>query len=134
MANLHNHSVGRSRENWSFDLAWRSNRSATEEPLMLRRDPVGGLVETDRRREFAILQALQGSGVPAPAARWLDAEGHWFGRPSLIMRREPGTVDYHILNNQALPLADRLRLAEGFCDLLSFFCSQIIKVNIVSLF
>lgn len=119
VANLVNLSVGRSRENWSFDLHWREGGTERGEPLMLRRDPLGGLVETDRGREFAILRALERTGVPAPAARWLDAEGRWFQRPSLIMRREPGTVDYYILNNAALPLEDRLRLAEGFCDLLA---------------
>jgi len=119
VSNLVNLSVGRSRENWSFDLSWRSDGSDRQEPLMLRRDPLGGLVETDRSREFAILRALQSTGVPAPAARWLDAGGRWFERPSLIMRREPGVVDYFILNNEALPLEDRVRLAEGFCDLLA---------------
>lgn len=119
VTSLVNLSVGRSRENWSFDLAFGPAGGRRQEPLMLRRDPLGGLVETDRGREFAILRALEHTGIPAPAARWLDAEGRWFERPSLIMRREPGTVDYYILNNDALPLEQRMRLAEGFCDLLA---------------
>lgn len=116
--NLVNLSLGRSRENWSFDLSWNDG-GAREEPLVLRRDPLGGLVETDRGREFAILTALESTGVPAPAPRWLDAGGRWFGRPTLIMRREPGTVDYYVLNNPELALPERVRLAEGLCDLLA---------------
>lgn len=115
---LKNTSLGRSRENWSFDLVWRDGGQTRTEPLILRRDPVGGLVETERSKEFAILKALEGTPVPAPAGRWLDAEGKWFGRPSLIMRREPGLCDYYVLTGSR-PIEERLRLAGAFCDLLA---------------
>jgi aminoglycoside phosphotransferase (APT) family kinase protein len=120
ITNLVKTSIGRSRENWSFDLVRRDQDTGGElrEPLMLRRDPEGGLVETERSREFAILRALEGASVPAPPARWLDAEGKWFGRPSLIMRREPGECDYYVLNGSR-PLGERLALARQFCDLLA---------------
>lgn len=118
VSNLLNTSLGRSRENWSFDLAYRDDGTKREEPLMLRRDPLGGLVETERSKEFAILRALEAASVPAPAGRWLDAEGQWFERPSLIMRREPGAVDYYVLNGP-LPFQERVALAERFCDLLA---------------
>ena len=118
VSNLLNTSLGRSRENWSFDLAWHDEGRERLEPLMLRRDPLGGLVETERSKEFAILRALEAASVPAPAGRWLDAAGNWFERPSLIMRREPGTCDYYVLNG-SLPLEERVALAEQFCDLLA---------------
>lgn len=62
---------GRSRDNWLFDLVDDGGR----EPLILRTDPEGGLVDTDRAVEFAVLRALEGHGLPAPIARWLDADG-----------------------------------------------------------
>ncbi len=115
---LVNTSLGRSRENWSFDLVWREGQQTGREPLVLRRDPIGGLVESDRAKEFAVLQALEDTAVPAPAGRWLDADGAWFGRPSLIMRREPGSCDYHLLTG-SLPIEERLTLARAICDLLA---------------
>ncbi|GAC1327224.1 MAG: phosphotransferase family protein [Candidatus Dormibacteria bacterium] len=118
VTNLVNTSLGRSRENWSFDLAWQENGVKRWEPLMLRRDPLGGLVETDRVREFRILRALEDVSVPAPAVRWLDADGKWFERPSLIMRREPGVCDYFVVSGTR-PLSERVGLAERFCDLLA---------------
>ncbi|WIX83755.1 phosphotransferase family protein [Amycolatopsis carbonis] len=108
--------VGRSRENWVFDLV--DPATGDREPLILRRDPEGGLVDTDRGTEFAVLRALEPSGLPAPQARWLDSEGQWLGKPSLIMRREPGDCDYRVVNGDR-PLAERTRLARRFCELLA---------------
>lgn len=110
-------SLGRSRQNWAFDLAWQDGGGESHEPLILRSDPPGGLVETDRGTEFAVLKAVERTAVPAPVVRWLDAEGKWFGRPSLIMRRAPGTCDYYVLNGSR-PLEERTALAEQLCDLL----------------
>ena len=111
--------VGRSRDNWVFDLITTESDGAKRvEPLILRCDPEGGLVDTDRATEFAVLRALEASSLPTPAARWLDATGDRLGRPSLVMRREPGVCDYGIVNGQ-LPLDLRVDLAHQFCDLLA---------------
>lgn len=111
--------VGRSRENWLFDAVWTTTDGRGDtEPLIVRRDPPGGLLETDRATEFAVLEALVPTAVPAPLPRWLDATGAHLGRPSLIMRRAPGTCDYFVLNGP-LPLERRSALAARFCDLLA---------------
>ena len=111
--------VGRSRDNWVFDLITTGSDGAERvEPLILRCDPDGGLVDTDRATEFAVLRALEGSALPTPAARWLDATGERLGRPSLVMRRESGACDYRVVNGE-LPLAVRVDLARRFCDLLA---------------
>jgi aminoglycoside phosphotransferase (APT) family kinase protein len=115
---LRNTSLGRSRENWSFDLIWSDRGRSGKDPLILRRDPLGGLVETDRAKEFSVLQALSSTAVPAPPGRWLDAEGRWFGRPSLIMGRKSGVCDYFLLGG-ARPLDQRLKLAYTMCNLLA---------------
>lgn len=106
---------GRSKQNWSFDLCW--DGGGRREHLILRRDPEGGLVQTDRSLEFGLLRALESTPVPSPAVRWLDADGKWFGRPSLIMDRLPGRSEYRILNG-TLPLAARAVLAFDLCRLL----------------
>lgn len=110
-------SLGRSRENWLFDAVWRDGDREVREPLIIRRDPLGGLVESERSTEFALLKALENSSIPAPHVRWLDATGEWLGRPSLIMRRESGASDYYILNGDR-PLEARVAIAEKLCDLL----------------
>ncbi len=115
--------VGRSRENWIFDAEWASAPAGgpadgSIEPLIVRRDPLGGLLETSRSEEFAVLRALEATAVPAPRVRWLDADGTYLGRPSLIMVREPGVCDYFVVNGDR-PLATRVRLAREFCDLLA---------------
>lgn len=117
ISNVHRVSAGRSRQNWTFDLQWTRDEAVVSEALILRRDPQGGLVETDRQTEFAVLTCLEKSAVPAPIARWIDPDGSWFGSPSLIMRREPGECDYYILNGNR-PLSERVNLARQICDLL----------------
>lgn len=106
---------GRSRDNWLFDLVDGTDR----EPLILRTDPAGGLIDTDRAVEFAVLHALEGSGLPTPTARFLDADGRAFGRPSLIMGRLPGGCDYRVLRDRGRPLDERAGLARAFCELLA---------------
>lgn len=106
---------GRSRDNWVFDLVDDGNR----EPLILRTDPEGGLIDTDRAVEFAVLRGLEGSGLPTPVARWLDPDGSGLGRPSLIMRRLDGVCDYRVLRTTSRPLDERLGLARTFCELLA---------------
>jgi aminoglycoside phosphotransferase (APT) family kinase protein len=108
---------GRSRDNWLFDLD--RGADAPPEPLILRTDPAGGLIDTDRGVEFTVLQHLEKSTLPTPGARWLDRTGSVFGRPSLIMRRLPGTCEYRVLRDPARPLAERVGLARTFAELLA---------------
>ncbi len=106
--------AGRSRQNWLFDLEGDGGR----EPLILRSDPEGGLVETDRHAEFALLRALETSDLPTPRARWLDDDGTWLGSPALIMRRIEGHCDYRVLTGDR-PEPRRRTLAARFCELLA---------------
>ena len=59
VASVRKASLGRSRENWLFDAVWRTGSTEVREPLIVRRDPLGGLVESERATEFAILRALE---------------------------------------------------------------------------
>ena len=109
---------GLSRENWSLDATWVDATGSQSRRLMLMRDAAGTLLATDRAREFAVLKALEASGVPAPKPHWIDADGRRLGAPSLVMDRVPGTCDYMVLNGER-PLASRLQLAHAFLGLMA---------------
>ena len=109
---------GLSRENWSLEASWVDPTGAHSHRLMLMRDAAGTLLATDRKREFAVLKALEGTSVQAPKAHWLDYDGSHLGGPSLIMDRMPGTCDYGVLNGDR-PLEARLKLARAFTDLMA---------------
>ena len=108
---------GLSRENWSLDASWTDANGRHAHPLMLMRDAAGTLLNTERSREFAVLKALEGSAVAAPAVHWMDPDGRFLGAPSLVMARMPGSCDYMVLNGSR-PLQERLQLADDFLKLL----------------
>jgi aminoglycoside phosphotransferase (APT) family kinase protein len=54
------------------------------ERYVLRMDPLEAITETDRKREFEIMDAVQGL-IPAPRPLWMDEDGSIFGRPAAIM-------------------------------------------------
>lgn len=110
-------STGRSRQNWLFDAVWESDGEQIREPLIARRDPLGGLLQTDRATEFGVLQALEAAPIPTPHARWLDAKGEELERPCLVMVRLEGSCDYFALNGPG-PVDDRVDLAQRLCSLL----------------
>jgi len=107
-------SAGFSRENWVFDATWGGERHE----LIVRRDPVGSVLDTDRRVEVAVLRALAGTEVPSPVLRWADLDGSRLGRPALVMDLAPGACDGFVLNGDR-PLDERTRLAHGLYDLLA---------------
>jgi aminoglycoside phosphotransferase (APT) family kinase protein len=111
-------SAGFSRENWVFDASWTEGGRSVAEPLIMRRDPVGSVLDTDRRQEFAVLRALERTDVPAPKVRWLDADGDALGRPSVVMLREDGVCDWFVLSGDR-SLDDRVAIAHRFIDLLA---------------
>jgi aminoglycoside phosphotransferase (APT) family kinase protein len=71
---------GASKEQFVFTL--ESKGQARK--YVLRMDPLEGITETSREREFEILKAFQGI-VPVPDPVWLDPIGAHFGRPAVIM-------------------------------------------------
>jgi aminoglycoside phosphotransferase (APT) family kinase protein len=111
-------SVGYSRENWVFDAEWTAGEQTQRAPFIARRDPKGSVLETDRETEFAILRALEGSDIPSPRARWLDADGSRLGRPTIVMDLAGGICDYIVLNG-ARPADTRLAIAHQLCDRLA---------------
>jgi aminoglycoside phosphotransferase (APT) family kinase protein len=80
VANLKRMGGGASKEQFVFDLEGGDLAGR----YILRMDPRGTAVETDRRREYEALNAFAGI-VPAPKAFWLDADGSELGQPAAIM-------------------------------------------------
>lgn len=74
---------GASKEQFLFDLVDPDTGSA--ERLVLRMDPLEGIVETSREREAQLLEAIAGT-VPAPSVAFVDGDGTYMGQPAMITR------------------------------------------------
>ncbi|MDA8046771.1 MAG: phosphotransferase family protein [Actinomycetota bacterium] len=107
-------SAGFSRENWVLDATW----NGTRHDLIVRRDPVGSVLNTDRRVEVAVLRGLEPTAVKAPRLRWADLDGTRLGRPSLVMDLVRGTCDGFVLNGERT-LGERVALAHALYDQLA---------------
>ncbi len=78
---------GASKEQFVFTM---TTGEGAADRFVLRMDPMEGITETSRAREYEILNAMQGT-VPVPRPIWLDADGTHFGRPGVIMEFISGT-------------------------------------------
>ena len=83
-------SGGASRETSRFVLHWREGEEARERRMILRRDPPGSLIDTDRRVEFAAYQAFHGTKVPVPEPLWLEEDPGPLDYPFFIMEELSG--------------------------------------------
>jgi aminoglycoside phosphotransferase (APT) family kinase protein len=78
---------GASKEQFAFTL---TKADGSVQRYVLRMDPMEGITETSRAREYEILHAMQ-DVIPVPRPIWLDADGAYFGRPAVIMEFISGT-------------------------------------------
>jgi aminoglycoside phosphotransferase (APT) family kinase protein len=81
---------GASRETFRFVLHYRENGEDVSRRLILRRDPPGSLIETERAVEFAAYRAFYGSTVPVPEPLWLEEGRQWLDYPFFIMEELTG--------------------------------------------
>jgi aminoglycoside phosphotransferase (APT) family kinase protein len=81
---------GASRETSRFVLRYEQGGRRVERRLILRRDPPGSLIETDRRVEFAAYRAFHGSAVPVPEALWLEEDPAPLDDPFFVMEELAG--------------------------------------------
>lgn len=83
---------GASRETYRFRLHYREGEGAGAERvrrLILRRDPPGSLIETERAVEFEAYRAFHGTRVPVPEALWLEEDTRWLDHPFFVMQELP---------------------------------------------
>lgn len=81
---------GASRETYRCGIRWKEDGLDYERGLVLRRDPVGSLIETDRRIEYAACATFQDSDVPVPDVLFLEEDTRWLDRPFFVMAEMPG--------------------------------------------
>ncbi len=81
---------GASRETYRFRLRFRRDGRSLERRLILRRDPPGSLIETDRANEFNAYRAFHGTRVPVPEPLWLEQESRWLDHPFFVMEELAG--------------------------------------------
>ena len=77
---------GASRETYRLDVVC----GGETKKLILRRDPPGSLIDTERKIEFEAIRSFAGKGVPAPEAVALEEDGAELERPFFIMGRIDG--------------------------------------------
>ena len=95
---------GASRETWRFDAIV----AGEHRPLILRRDPGGSIIETERTLEYAAIETVHGI-LPVPAPVLLDAEGGELDAPFFIMARvEGGAVPSPFASDPYAPHADTI--------------------------
>lgn len=107
---------GNARKAWLLDVAWRAAGGDHREPGVLLLQEEAGQLESDVGAEFAVLDAVQRGGVPAPKPLWLDAEGEILGFPGFVMARLAGGSRLRELLDPSRSAQNRvlaLRLAEA---------------------
>lgn len=78
---------GASRETYRFDAIV----NAGTRHLILRRDPIGSLIDTDRQTEFQAYRTAYGR-LPVPEPIAFEPNGAELGRPFFIMERIDGGI------------------------------------------
>lgn len=83
---------GASRETYRFRLSLGTGSREHQRALILRRDPPGSCIETDRRHEFEAYRAFADErlGVPVPEMLWLEEDAHWLDHPFFVMEEIVG--------------------------------------------
>ena len=81
---------GSSRETYSFDVEWIENGERHLRPMIGRRDPTGGLLKSEREREYKVVDAMYRAGMKIPEPLFLELDPAVMDRPFFIMHRMPG--------------------------------------------
>ncbi|MEE9281077.1 MAG: phosphotransferase family protein [Myxococcota bacterium] len=81
---------GASRETYRFRLRYQTGDGRVERRLILRRDPPGSLIDTQRATEFAAYRAFFATSVPVPEPLWLEEDPGILGHPFFVMVELPG--------------------------------------------
>jgi aminoglycoside phosphotransferase (APT) family kinase protein len=81
---------GASRETYRLQLHFSRGEGAQARALVLRRDPPGSLIDTDRANEVRFYRAFEESPVPVPEILWLEEDPRWLDRPFFVMEAIEG--------------------------------------------
>ena len=104
---------GSSRETYSFDVEWTERGARKTRPMIGRRDPTGGLLKSEREREYKVVDAMFRAGMRIPEPLFLELDPTVMDRPFFIMHRMPGRTATGAAA-AAEPEALRRKLADEF--------------------
>jgi aminoglycoside phosphotransferase (APT) family kinase protein len=101
------------------NLTYHVHAGARE--FVLRRPPLGHVLATahDMSREFRVISALAGTGVPVPATLLLCPDAAVIGAPFYLMEWVPGVVYRDRAQTDQLSAEQRRRLALAMMDTLA---------------
>lgn len=88
---------GWSRESYALTLLWVTDEGPQSRELILRKDPAGSIVYTERETEDAVIRALHGAGFAVPVTWFVETGSDALGSPFLLMERLPGTSSPGVL-------------------------------------
>jgi len=106
-------SGGSSRETYAFDLEWSEGTETHTRPMIGRRDPTGGLLKSDREREFKVIAAMHRAGLKVPEPLYLELDASVMDRPFFIMHRAHGQTGMGAFP-AAEPESTRAKVADDF--------------------
>lgn len=81
---------GASRETFRLRASWEEGGTRVERALILRRDPVASLIETERDLEYNAYRAFHPTGLPVPEPLYLETDLKWLDRPFFVMEQIEG--------------------------------------------
>lgn len=93
--NVWQNTEGWSMETFSLTVSYSREGGRVEEEIILRREPLGGLLEPyDVSTEYRVLAALQGAGIAIPRTYWYEPDPAVFERPFYAMEKVDGEVHF----------------------------------------
>ncbi|HMM13770.1 MAG TPA: phosphotransferase family protein [Parvibaculum sp.] len=100
---------GASRETFRLNASWEEGGRKLARPLILRRDPVASLIETERDLEYNAYRAFHPTGLPVPEPLYLETDLKWLDRPFFVMEQIVGCAAGSPFNADPYgPHADKL--------------------------
>lgn len=90
---------GWSMETYSLGLVYRRDGREIQQDLIIRKEPVAGLLEPyDASIEYRVLAALGHTGVAVPKTFWFEPDPAVLGLPFYVMQKVEGTVHFWSFN------------------------------------
>jgi len=115
---------GASKEQFVFAIDDPHGDAGTKaDRYVLRMDPQCPIIETDPRREFTVLNAMNGR-IPAPPPIWVDDQARFFKRPALVTGFISGVTKPKLAEDRVSGMGTRLgakvraQLKQQFLDIL----------------
>lgn len=78
---------GASRETYSIDLVIKRDTGERQKGLIIRKDPLDSLIDTDREVEFSAIRSVKDLDIPAPNALVVESDSSYLGSPFFVMDR-----------------------------------------------